>query len=124
MVAVIAGLAAAHAETPTGAGAGSGDVVRGERLYADVYRCYACHGYDGQSGEQRLVPLRFSRPAFLAFVRAPNGQRMPSYAGVPEQDLLDVYAYLGTIPADAPDPGQTGLLRDIRERQLEALAPR
>lgn len=97
-----------------------GDAVRGEQLFTTAYRCYACHGYDAQTGERRLQPMRFTQQAFIRFVRNSPLPRMPAYAAVPEQDLADIFAYIRSIPIDAPKIEQTPLLRELRNRKLAA----
>lgn len=112
--------ARAAAADPPAAGP-VGDPARGEVAYARLYRCYACHGTDGQSAAVRLVPMRFTRAAFIAFVRSPARAQMPSYADAPLQDLADIYAYVASLPVDAPDPEAIPLLEDILDRQRRAL---
>jgi mono/diheme cytochrome c family protein len=99
-----------------------GDRMRGRVLYDDVYRCYACHGYDAQSSGKRLKPLRFTRQAFVAFVRSPLLPQMPAYSDAPAQDLADLYAYIVSIPEDASEPGELSLLQEILDRQRAAPA--
>ena len=41
---------------------------------------------------------------FLAYVRKPATQGMPSFVAIPEADLRDVYAYIRSIPQAAPAP--------------------
>ncbi len=122
---VLPGLLAAQvARTEPPATTLAGDPVRGEIAYTRVYRCYACHGYDGQSTGTRLVPLRFDQMSFIAFVRNPPVGQMPSYAAVPLQDLADVHAYVASLPLDAPELEQIPLLKGILDRQQETLTPR
>jgi hypothetical protein len=47
---------------------------------------------------------------------------MPVYADVPGRDLADVYAYIRTIPIDAPEIDQIPVLKDILDESLEALS--
>ncbi len=80
----------AHAQQPPG------DVAKGKALYMKN-GCYECHGTVGQGGTgPRLAP----RTASLAYVRKPAGQ-MPPYTPkvMPDAELLDVQAYLMSIPA-------------------------
>jgi mono/diheme cytochrome c family protein len=97
-----------------------GDAARGKALFA-AYRCYACHGYTGETGPgPRLNPPRLDRAAFIAYVRDPatryrNGGNvagvMPPYAAddVSDEDLADVYAYLESLPSYSPPAGSLGL---------------
>lgn len=74
----------------------SGDATKGKALYLKN-GCYECHGTVGQGGTgPRLAP----RTASLAYVRKPAGQ-MPPYTSkvMPDAELLDVQAYLMSIPA-------------------------
>ena len=79
-------------------------------------RCYACHGYEGETGSPRLVPMARTEEAFVAFVRKPPRPAMPSFADVPPQDLADVYAYLKSLKSTAPPAENIPLLRDILQQ--------
>lgn len=99
-----------------------GDAARGRPLFADVFNCYACHGFDAQSGERRLVPLNYTQDGFITFVQSSPLPNMPAYPDASPQQLADIYAYIRTIPADAPPLGDVPLLRDILERKTRAAA--
>jgi len=99
-----------------------GDAARGKPLFADTFNCYACHGFDGQSGERRLVPLNFTQEGFITFVQSSPLPNMPAYPDASPQQLADIYAYIRTIPADAPAVADIPLLRDIRERKARVAA--
>jgi mono/diheme cytochrome c family protein len=99
-----------------------GDAARGKPLFADTFNCYACHGFDGQSGERRLVPLNYTQEGFITFVQTSPLPNMPAYPDASPQQLADIYAYIRTIPADAPAIGDLPLLRDIRERKARVAA--
>jgi mono/diheme cytochrome c family protein len=99
-----------------------GDAARGKPLYADTFNCYACHGFDAQSGERRLVPLSYTQEGFITFVQSSPLPNMPAYPDASPQQLADIYAYIRTIPADAPAVGDIPLLRDIRERKARVAA--
>jgi mono/diheme cytochrome c family protein len=98
----------------------TGDEDRGRPLYNETYRCYACHGFAGETGNPRLNPMRLDQAAFLNVVQAGrrNGQ-MPGYDEAPVQDLADVYAYIQSLPSDAPPadsiPLLEGILRDLED---------
>jgi mono/diheme cytochrome c family protein len=94
----------------------TGDAKRGKTLFDQTYRCYACHGYAGETGSPRLVPMSRTEEAFVAFVRKPPRPAMPSFADVPAQDLADVYAYLRTLRSTAPAAESIPLLRDILQQ--------
>lgn len=98
-----------------------GEPARGAPLFADKYNCYACHGFDAQTGERRLVPLNYTQDGFIAFVQKSPLPQMPAFADVPAQDLADIYAYIRSLPADAPPLDSLPELRAILGRKLEAL---
>jgi mono/diheme cytochrome c family protein len=119
MIAVTVGPAALFAQqagTPI-----MGNAGRGEPLFADTYNCYACHGFDAQTGERRLLPMNYTQEGFITFVQSSPLPNMPAFPDVPAQDLADIYAYIRSIPADAPELDSVPLLRDIRERKQTAL---
>ena len=82
-------------------------------------RCFACHGYDGQTGSPRLVPMARAEDVFLAYVRKPATPGMPSFAATPEQDLRDAYAYIRSIPQAAPPADSIPLLKGIVDRRTK-----
>lgn len=98
-----------------------GDAQRGAPLFSDKYNCYACHGFDAQSGERRLVPMNYTQDGFITFVQNSPLPNMPRFVDVPAQDLADIWAYIRTIQADAPAIDDTPVLREIRERQRAAV---
>ena len=97
----------------------TGDAKRGKDLFENTLRCYACHGFDGQTGSPRLVPMVRPEAAFLAYVRKPATQGMPSFADVPEKDLADVYAYIRSIPVAAPAPDSIPIIKGILDRRTK-----
>ncbi len=97
-----------------------GDAARGEPLYSDTFNCYACHGFDAQSGERRLVPLNYTQEGFVTFVQSSPLPNMPAFPDASPQQLADIYAYIRTIPADAPALADVQLLRDILDRKAQA----
>ena len=105
---------AAPLATPTG------NAQRGKAVFETTLRCFACHGYDGQTGSPRLVPMARSEDIFLAYVRKPATQGMPSFAAVSEQQLRDVYAYIRSIPQAAPSPESVPLIKGILDRRAKA----
>jgi len=119
IAALIASSAIAAAQAPAPA-APTGDAKHGRELFESNLRCYACHGYDGQTGSPRLVPMARPQEAFLAYVRKPSGRGMPSFAATPERDLADVYAYIRSIPPAAPAVDSLPLLKAIVERRTKA----
>ena len=123
-LALIAALFAAvlSAQPPAGNTAVAGDAARGEPLYSDTFNCYACHGFDAQSGERRLVPMNYTQDGFITFVQSSPLPNMPAFPDASAQDLADIYAYIRTIPVDAPAVNDVPLLRDILERKTRAAA--
>ncbi|MBI3048390.1 MAG: cytochrome c [Acidobacteria bacterium] len=91
--------------------------MRGKPLYEQTYRCYACHGFDAQSGTPRLVPMTRTQAAFVTYLRKPSSPAMPSFADVSMQDLADVYAHIRSLPTTAPSVESVPILRDILERR-------
>jgi mono/diheme cytochrome c family protein len=118
VVAVMFGGAVPHAQTqvpppPTG------DAKRGQELFDKTYKCYACHGYDGQTGNPRLVPMTRTQEQFLAYVRKPATPQMPKFVDPPEKDLVDVYAYVRSIPVAAPPADSIPLLKGIIDKRQQ-----
>ena len=99
-----------------------GDAARGKPLFADTFNCYACHGFDAQSGERRLVPLNYTQEGFITFVQSSPLPNMPAFPDASTQQLADIYAYIRTISADAPAVSDVPLLKDILERKTRAAA--
>jgi mono/diheme cytochrome c family protein len=97
----------------------TGDAKHGKELFEKTYRCYACHGFDGQTGSPRLVPMARNQEAFLAYVRKPATDGMPKFSAAPERDLVDVYAYIRSIPVAAPPVEQIPLLKSVLDRRGE-----
>ena len=57
---------------------------------------------------------------FLAYVRKPATQGMPSFVAIPEADLRDVYAYIRSIPQAAPNADSVPLLKGVLDRRAKA----
>ncbi len=112
--------AIAAAQAPATPPAPTGDAKHGRELFESSLRCYACHGYDGQTGSPRLVPMGRQQDAFVAYVRKPSGRGMPSFAATPERDLVDVYAYVRSIAPAAPSVDSLPLLKAIADRRAKA----
>ena len=82
-----------------------GDATKGKANFERV-GCYQCHGHQGQGGREgpRIAdPVPLAWPALQAWVRTTSGD-MPPYTEkvLPEQDLVDIYAYIQSVPK-APD---------------------
>ena len=73
-----------------------GDAARGEPLFSDTFNCYACHGFDAQSGERRLVPMNYTQEGFITFVQnspLPNMPAVPRRLGAAARRHLRVYPH-------------------------------
>ena len=108
--ALFAGAAAVGAPAP------GGDAVKGKASFLK-YGCYTCHGYEGQGAPatgKKLAPNPLPYAAFSGFVRT-TSQGMPPFTDtiLPEPELMDIHAYLRSIPA-SPNPSTIPLLQDIK----------
>ncbi len=108
------------AQAPVALAAPTGDATRGKVLFEQTLRCYACHGFDAQTGSPRLVPMVRSEEVFLAYVKKPATQGMPSFRDAADRDLADVYAYIRSIPRAAPAAESIPLLKSILDRRTSA----
>ena len=102
-----------YAKSQAPAAAPSGDAARGRTLFDETYRCYACHGFAGETGAPRLVPMSRTEESFTDFVRKPPRAAMPAFSDVPAKDLADLYAYLRSLRSTAPAASSIPLLNDI-----------
>ena len=106
------GAAATPAKAPTSPV--TGNAIRGKQLYYD-YSCYACHGFNGETGARAFVPNwpanLATEASFLAFLRGRANQApmqpstgMPNYAKetLADAQAKDIYAYIRTFKANAP----------------------
>lgn len=110
----------AAAQAPATLAAPTGDATRGKVLFEQTLRCYACHGFDAQTGSPRLVPMVRPEDVFLAYVKKPATQGMPSFRDAADRDLADVYAYIRSIPRAAPAAESIPLLKSILDRRASA----
>lgn len=102
-----AALAQQNAATPP-----VGDADRGRQLFSDTYNCYACHGFQAQTGERRLVPMNFPVEGFITFVQNSPLPNMPAFPDASAQTLADIWAYLKSVPVEAPPLNDLPLLHD------------
>jgi len=77
------------------------NIESGQHLFTKYY-CYSCHGSDGQGGAG-VTLIGPNLPAFNVFrsyLRKPAGS-MPPYrsSAISDTELVDIYAYLKSIPA-------------------------
>jgi mono/diheme cytochrome c family protein len=79
-----------------------GDAGNGKRVFTSYY-CYACHGTEGQGGVGPRLIARATADPLIRYVRKPSGV-MPAYTSkvISEQDLIDIHAYLKSIPPSPP----------------------
>ena len=119
-VIALATVAVAQNQPAAPLAAPTGNAQRGKTLFETSLRCYACHGFDGQTGSPRLVPMARAEDVFLAYVRKPATQGMPSFVAIPEADLRDVYAYIRSIPQAAPNADSIPLLKGVLDRRAKA----
>jgi len=124
LIAVAAMTVTAYAQGQSAAARPGGDTARGKQLFEKTYRCYACHGFDGQTGSPRLVPMAMAEQAFVAFLRKPPREAMPKFADVAEQDLVDVYAYIKSIPVAAPTADSIPILKEVLQRRSQTTQTR
>jgi mono/diheme cytochrome c family protein len=82
-----------------------GDAANGKRLFM-TYGCYACHGTAGAGGGiagPRIAPDPLPLPGMKSKLRTASG-RMPvfSEAVLKDSEVVDIYAYLQSIPRGKP----------------------
>jgi mono/diheme cytochrome c family protein len=107
LVAVVAAQQSAPTSSVTG------NAVSGKKLYYD-YGCYACHGYNGETGARPFVGRwghLTTDQAFITFLRgrvnvAPvvPSASMPNFSAdvLPDAKAKDIYAYIRTFKSSAP----------------------
>lgn len=94
----------------------AGDAARGYKAFMH-HLCYTCHGTVGQGGERgagpKIAPDVWPYAAFSRYTRKPVQVMIPySEKTLPEQDLVDIHAYLRTIKK-SPDAKDVPLLKDF-----------
>lgn len=114
----IVAFAADNTKDQKGALQTNSDAIQsGKLFFTQEYKCYACHGYNAQTGLKRLLPLQYPEEAFIYFVKNSPGPLMPGYPTIPDDHLSDIFAYINTIPIDAPEMRNTPPLNDIAKRK-------
>ena len=116
--------AAEPANNPAPTSPVSGNAVEGKKLYYG-YSCYACHGYNGETGARQFVGRwgnLATEPGFIAFLRAranvappaPN-TGMPNFpeSSLSDKQAKDIYAYIRTFKSNAPELKDIPLLNQI-----------
>jgi mono/diheme cytochrome c family protein len=84
----------------------AGNSVNGRELFIKM-SCHYCHGTEGQGSiagvGPRVALVSRSYDSFARYVRQPAG-RMTGYSEkiLPEPELIDIYAFLRSLPAARP----------------------
>ncbi len=91
----------------------SGNTATGKKLFYS-YGCYACHGYNGETGYRAFVGNwghLANEQEFITFLRqrvnvAPvvPSDRMPNFSAnvMSDKQAKDIYAYIRTFKSSAP----------------------
>ncbi|HJT88218.1 MAG TPA: c-type cytochrome, partial [Bryobacteraceae bacterium] len=86
----------------------TGNAVTGKKLYYS-YGCYACHGYNGETGARPFVGRwghLGTEQTFIDFLRGRSNfapvipsTQMPNFSQrvLPDKDAKDLYAYIRTF---------------------------
>jgi mono/diheme cytochrome c family protein len=111
-MALVATLSAQSTPAPTSPV--TGNAVTGKALYYK-YGCYACHGYNGETGARNFVGRwghLETEQSFITFLRgranvAPvvPSTSMPNFgaSSLPDNKAKDIYAYIRTFKSSAPE---------------------
>jgi ubiquinol-cytochrome c reductase cytochrome c subunit len=95
----------------------TGSAENGKRIFMKN-GCFECHGTVGQGtiAGARIGPPPLNAQGLIRYVRRPAGQ-MPAFTEkvMSDQELIDVYTYLKTIPAPKPAK-DIPLLSDLRAK--------
>ena len=102
----------------------TGNAVSGKKLF-EAYSCYACHGYNGETGRAFVGNWSANlatESSFIAFLRgranaAPvqPSTSMPNYAAqsLSDASARDIYAYIRTFKSNAPPADQIAVFKQI-----------
>ena len=121
LVLLVTSIGSAQAPTVAAAQATTlapGNPVNGKALFS-AHQCWACHGYNGETGTRLLqedgtfIPRMLTVRGFISFIRAPRPEQappvgstvsMPSYgvASLPDQQAADLWAYIKTFKPTQP----------------------
>jgi mono/diheme cytochrome c family protein len=90
------------AQAPATPPAATGNAENGKRLFTEK-RCFFCHGTEGQGGGAypRIARVQRGADNFVRYVRQPASMAAYSEQQVSDAQLLDIYAFLRTLPAPA-----------------------
>ena len=97
----------------------AGNPVNGRQLFTKM-SCHYCHGTEGQGSlagvGPRIALVSRSYDSFARYVREPTG-RMTGYSEqiLPEPELIDIYAFLRSLPAARP-VSEIPLLEQMRKK--------
>jgi mono/diheme cytochrome c family protein len=109
----------------------SGNAATGKGLYYS-YGCYACHGYNGETGARAFVGRwgnLATEQGFISFLRgranvAPiiPSTSMPSFAeaSLSDKQAIDIYAYIRTFKSSSPEVKDIPTLSAIVEASKHA----
>jgi mono/diheme cytochrome c family protein len=116
----------AQPNTPAPTSPVTGNAVTGKGLYYK-YGCYACHGYNGETGARPFVGRwghLETEQSFITFLRgranvAPvvPSTSMPNFgaSSLPDNNAKDIYAYIRTFKSSAPESKDVPTLNAIVE---------
>jgi mono/diheme cytochrome c family protein len=102
----------------------TGNAASGKALFYS-YGCYACHGYNGETGARAFVGRwgnLSTEQAFIKFLRgranvAPltPSTSMPNFseASLSDKQAKDIYAYIRTFKSTAPELKDIPVLNSI-----------
>jgi len=91
----------------------TGNAANGKTLFFS-YSCYACHGYNGETGQRAFVGNwghLSTEQEFITFLRGratvapePKSTGMPNFAEntMSDQRAKDIYAYIRSFKSNAP----------------------
>jgi mono/diheme cytochrome c family protein len=109
----------------------TGSAASGKALYYS-YGCYACHGYNGETGYRAFVGNwghLTNEQVFITFLReraniAPvtPSDRMPNFSQkvMSDKQAKDIYAYIRTFKSSAPkakDPTLTAIVDAAKQEK-------
>ena len=132
LVLLVASIGSAQAPAAAAAQANPlapGNATNGKALFS-AHQCWACHGYNGETGTRLLqedgtfIPRLLTVRGFISFIRAPRPSDappigstviMPSYgaASLPDQQAADLFAYIKTFKPTQPALKDIALLSQM-----------
>jgi len=106
-----------------------GDAAKGKALFV-AHQCFACHGYNGETGTRLVkedgsfVPRLLTVRGFTTFIRAPRPNErppagssvtMPSYgvSSLSDEQAADLFAYIKTFKPTEPPLKDIPLLSEM-----------